>query len=192
MKNQILSSCLLLVVLILGCKKYPEGPKVSFRTPTNRITGDWNCTEYRVNGEDYLEPIFFSFTGKTGLPCAGFIPGTTVHKKSCSQYKEINSSVKFQFSKDGNLKETWKRDRFVLDEQKSIDRCECIYEEIVYAENNVYDEKWSFSSDKEKLTVELNGQREEFKILKLTNKEMVLYHPEENGNKETKISLEQK
>lgn len=181
---------LLVVIVFLGCKKYPEGPKISFRSPTSRIVGEWNCVEYKVDGEDYLTPIFYGFGSSTGLPCEGFIPGTTVYRKSCTEYKELNSYIKFTFEENGNMKEVWQRDRFGLNSQQSIEKCDCIYDRVVYNESNVYDEKWLFSGDKENLIVEFDGKREEFQILSLSNKALILYHPEENGKKETKIALE--
>ena len=52
MKKIILSIALLLIVFTFSCKKYPEGPLISFRTPFARIIGNWQMTEYISNGID--------------------------------------------------------------------------------------------------------------------------------------------
>lgn len=47
---------LLLLTLInlvfVACKKYPEGPTLSFRTKSARLENSWKITKYLLNGED--------------------------------------------------------------------------------------------------------------------------------------------
>ena len=47
---------LLLLVFVSGilstCKKYPEGPLISLRSKTERITGGWQVETFLVNGID--------------------------------------------------------------------------------------------------------------------------------------------
>lgn len=38
--------------LIGGCKKYDEGPAISFRTRTERVSNTWKVDNYKVNGTD--------------------------------------------------------------------------------------------------------------------------------------------
>ena len=42
-------------IVFSGCKKYKEGPLISFRTVTMRIMGTWQVTEYISNGVDSLQ-----------------------------------------------------------------------------------------------------------------------------------------
>ncbi len=56
-----------LIVLILSaitllnfwqsCKKGPEDPFFSLHSRLARVTGDWNITDYRVNGKDSLRVV---------------------------------------------------------------------------------------------------------------------------------------
>jgi hypothetical protein len=38
---------------IQSCKKDPEGPMVSFHSPTQRVSRTWKLDNYKVNGTDY-------------------------------------------------------------------------------------------------------------------------------------------
>jgi hypothetical protein len=42
-------------VLILGdgCSKYPDGPMLSLRSRTERVSNTWKIDNYKVNGNDY-------------------------------------------------------------------------------------------------------------------------------------------
>lgn len=44
----------IVITLVFGCKKYPEGPKISLRTIKHRLSGDWEITRFEVNGVDSL------------------------------------------------------------------------------------------------------------------------------------------
>ena len=41
-----------ITLLFFACKKYEEGPALTFRTAKARITGTWNLTSFHVNGID--------------------------------------------------------------------------------------------------------------------------------------------
>ena len=50
---------LILILIVLaaiteGCKKYPDGPCISFRSPIKRLYGVYTLTKHTVNGEDSL------------------------------------------------------------------------------------------------------------------------------------------
>lgn len=38
--------------LLLGCKKYDEGPSITFRTPKNRVTENWKIVRHVVGGKE--------------------------------------------------------------------------------------------------------------------------------------------
>ena len=40
------------LALVNGCKKYEDGPLVSFRTRTERLSNTWEVDNYTVNGND--------------------------------------------------------------------------------------------------------------------------------------------
>jgi hypothetical protein len=35
-----------------ACKKYPEGPLISFRSAKNRVVGTWNVDKFYINSVD--------------------------------------------------------------------------------------------------------------------------------------------
>jgi hypothetical protein len=57
MKKTILIFSLLLASS-LSCKKYEEGPWISFRSAYNRILGNWKVISYTVNGVDSMQYIY--------------------------------------------------------------------------------------------------------------------------------------
>ncbi len=54
MKNAIFIF-LIFIIVLSGCRKYKEGPLISFRSPEKRISGTWQITEFTGNGVDSLQ-----------------------------------------------------------------------------------------------------------------------------------------
>jgi hypothetical protein len=54
MKKTILI-IIVLAAVVGGCKKYEEGPLISFRSAKNRVYGYHTLSEYKVNGIDSIE-----------------------------------------------------------------------------------------------------------------------------------------
>lgn len=48
---------LLFVVALQGCKKYTNGPVVSFRTRSERLANTWKVDNYKKNGTDYTSLV---------------------------------------------------------------------------------------------------------------------------------------
>jgi hypothetical protein len=40
-------------LLLVSCKKYPDGPALSFRSTTARVANTWKVTSYTINDIDY-------------------------------------------------------------------------------------------------------------------------------------------
>jgi len=53
--KKILFIILLSTAILSGCKKYEEGPYISFRPDNRRLMGEWLVTEYISNGIDSLQ-----------------------------------------------------------------------------------------------------------------------------------------
>jgi hypothetical protein len=49
----------LIFVFLFSCKKYEDGPLVSFRTKKTRITGVWKLDKIIVNGVEKNDDNFF-------------------------------------------------------------------------------------------------------------------------------------
>ena len=43
----------LMIPIIQSCKKYPDGPTISFRSRTERVANTWKVDNYKKNGSDY-------------------------------------------------------------------------------------------------------------------------------------------
>jgi len=62
MKKSVITTIILMVtgVIILGtqgCQKYPDGPAISFKSRTDRISSEWSIDNYKVNGTDYTSLV---------------------------------------------------------------------------------------------------------------------------------------
>lgn len=65
-----LSVAFILVVTLIGCTGYPEGPSVSFRNPTELISTTWRVQQAVQNGVDITseyEGEFFTFEEDGGF-----------------------------------------------------------------------------------------------------------------------------
>lgn len=54
MKNTSFLILYLCVILLCSCRKYDEGPLVSFRNPREVIAGNWRISSYTVDGADSM------------------------------------------------------------------------------------------------------------------------------------------
>ena len=55
-----ISSVLIAGLIITGiqsCKKYPEGPTVSFMSKKERVANTWKVDNYKINGNDYTSLV---------------------------------------------------------------------------------------------------------------------------------------
>ena len=53
--KKLLLILIVTIIVIAGCTKFEEGPKISFRTMDSRIIGSWEVTEYSCDGVDSLQ-----------------------------------------------------------------------------------------------------------------------------------------
>lgn len=47
----------LLIPTIQSCKKYPDGPAISFRSRAERVANTWKVDNYKINGNDYTSLV---------------------------------------------------------------------------------------------------------------------------------------
>lgn len=47
-----IATLLLLILVFTSCKKYPEGPSLSFRSKTARVSNTWKVEKVLMNGND--------------------------------------------------------------------------------------------------------------------------------------------
>jgi hypothetical protein len=57
MSAVIVLFCALVIPTMQSCKKYPDGPFISFRTRTERVSHSWKVDNYKRNGTDYTSTM---------------------------------------------------------------------------------------------------------------------------------------
>jgi hypothetical protein len=82
---------LLGIVITVGCKKYPDGPLISFETAKTRLYGNHTLTKYTVNGADSLS----LYKDSLGTAFQFFNNGWTTDNNICEMYN--GSLLEFQW-----------------------------------------------------------------------------------------------
>ena len=52
LRKRVFIAIVLAVIFIVSCKKYPDGPLISFRSKEYRITWQWSVVYFSINGYD--------------------------------------------------------------------------------------------------------------------------------------------
>jgi hypothetical protein len=163
MKNIVFALTLVVSGLLFhSCKKYEDGPGISFRSAEARVEADWRVKEYTVNGEDQ-----FNYTISDYLEC---IDGLLVYYSE--QYN--CQSFKFSFKDNGNWTNEYVESSKVVDYQSSYDYCDDYYDNDVttYRENGT----WKLTDDKKQLEIQTAGVSgtSVFDIIELRENQMKL------------------
>ena len=45
------------LTVFTGCKKYPDGPGLSLRSKTERVSNTWKVENYKINGSDFTSLV---------------------------------------------------------------------------------------------------------------------------------------
>jgi hypothetical protein len=58
-KNSLLAISILTISILLtvSCKKYPDGPLLSLRSRSERLSNTWKIENYKINGNDFTSLI---------------------------------------------------------------------------------------------------------------------------------------
>jgi len=92
----------LILLIITSCKKYPDGPLISFRKPMNRLMGKWKVEYVGINNNDATQLYFdscgcdFYFDVKEHSP-------TNVVMINCNNYYSNYGTYKFNSNKIINI-----------------------------------------------------------------------------------------
>ena len=85
----------ILIILIYSCKKYEDGPLISFKTPLNRLIGKWQVYYFEMNSVDqsnlYIDSCNCNFS--------------FINKKSTLYFRYYNCKPNYGFSGDFKLKD---------------------------------------------------------------------------------------
>jgi hypothetical protein len=166
-KVLIILSCLF-VFALNSCKKYNEGPSISFRTKMERACAEWEVKTFLLNNEDVL-----NYRYSSSMTCSG---GSSVY----FTVEYLITRLIWKIEKNGDwTMETSFSDKD-LDFESSYDFCNDYYD---YSSGTLNDNgSWSFVSDKEKVEFKFNtanfwsntGDVWVFDIIELKEKQMKL------------------
>jgi len=166
-------------ILLSSCKKYDEGPRISFLSKKYRIEGKWKASSVILNNQEIMG---YSFTlNKYNVTC------TSGAKFQMYDYQRL-VSFEFNFKKDDNLSISSKTLIKEIDGTKSYLKCDKYY--LQEWESN-YNENYYWEFDKKKenvITVDKSGYNQTYEILELREKRIKLKRVEGTGaNQETVI-----
>lgn len=155
MKNKLKIYPLILLFFAIGCKKYEEGPLISFRTKQHRLEGKW---QLEVNGTWYIRRDMV--TCKNG----GFVdPADDKYKKD---------SETWEFTEDKlNISTVWTY--LYVDEFRTRDECKLFYLPEFQQTNNS-SATWEFDDKKENVIITNSSGAKSYEIIELREKEMKL------------------
>lgn len=168
-KMQLKLLLLLLIITFSGCKKYEEGPTISFRSKKSRIVGNWNVEVYANNfnlrGTSYNDQYFICHSGFSFL---------------CTEsYQTTKFNMCFYKSGDYNWERTL--DSKNLNTNSSYNSCTPVYTYTSLKESE--SGKWRFQGNNMKIEISnfkfYNGEYDylatyAFDIIKLKENEVKL------------------
>ncbi len=169
-----------LIVLILSaitllnfwqsCKKGPEDPFFSIHSRLARVTGDWNITDYRVNGKDSLRVVppadSLTFIGACGTE---------------TDKKVINYNFIWSFDKTGFFQEKLNVDTSIIFD---IANNTPICKDSTHVDSSIVItiKEWNFTNG-----VGTLKNKEQLYLLDNETKEVLLYDIIELRNNEMKL-----
>lgn len=163
MRSTVLLWIFITFVMVTSCKKYEEGPAISFRSAKNRIEGTWNAVSGTVDGENIYQTYIDTFTRV--LSCGTV--SVTEEQRMKKLIWEINDNGKVFW------KEYWTEKKF---NSASTEASSCIptynYNEF---EPIPAEFSWELQDNNKKFVIKTeDGVEYKFTILELRNKSLHL------------------
>lgn len=159
MKTKI-TLCVIASSLIFfdGCKKYEDGPMLSFRSKKARVEGNWKVDKYTVDGIDVLNHS----------------DNLSYYSSMCSatfNYVETQTAnFTMNLTKDGGLSFSINLKFKTMDQYATDNSCSLIYQDNSDAISEAG--TWSFLDKKTKIQFYMGGDISIYDILELKEKEM--------------------
>ena len=107
----------LFILLFTSCKKYDEGPWISFNSKDKRLIGTWELEKFIVNGYDsthyfrkYDSPIFAIVESGIYISLEDVLTAPNNPRKGLSGYwsfEDKKRALRWVFTNQGNQEETW-------------------------------------------------------------------------------------
>ena len=93
-KTTITIISIIAVLLFTECKKYQDGPLISFRSKKSRVEGTWNYDKVLVNNEDKTAEVVgaeIEFATDGTFTCKRNVPGTSIMLESKGSWALSNN-----------------------------------------------------------------------------------------------------
>jgi len=106
-KNILISAIAVLFLSLVGCSKYEEGPALSLRTKTARVTNNWKVAQALENGSD-VTPDYNKFeltmtkTGSASLSAEFTFFGTKYKYTTNGKWVFVSNKEKLSFDYDND------------------------------------------------------------------------------------------
>lgn len=150
-------SALILFVLFLGCKKYPENEMINLRTAKQRLCNKgWYLNKYTINGDDHTQDeVTVTWGGLGSMASATCIRKNTGFGFETS--KDTYDNNMYAFKAKFNCEEGWFGDRWIFSKKKSH----------INLQTNFFPKMASY----------------DWMIVKLTDKELIIENTDLNNRK---------
>jgi hypothetical protein len=160
-----LSTALLFTSALLffnSCRKYEDGPGISFRSADERVSGDWKIEEYTIDGEDQKYWKFSSY-----LTC------TDGYNIFYDEY-DIVDNWEWNMTYSGSWTQTETGTYRTINSTLSFDLCDDLYDYDSYTDKTTG--TWKLNSDKTKIDISYTGSSgvESYNIIELRENRMKL------------------
>lgn len=172
MKKKLVKFLLIIIsITVVSCKKYDEGPAISFRSAKARVEGDWTLVSGTIDGVNVFNKQ--TLTGSTySLTCG------TVNYTEESKLKKW----RWIFLDNGKFKgeETYFEKNFSY-----LNGCTPMYnEEESFWQ---YEGEWKLEDNNKKLVINADGETIKFNIIELRNKSIHLKGTFDGSNYDLKF-----
>ncbi|MBI3502218.1 MAG: hypothetical protein HY063_10525 [Bacteroidetes bacterium] len=167
-KISLLLAMAIVAITFNECKKYPDGPGLSLRSKTARMTDNWKISSYKINGVDELAPYTETMT-------------YTISNFSCSNvgqdvtytYSESLSNFTMDIAKGGTV--TTSITESITDIDGTATNAACAAKTKTTTLTSASAGTWAFASGKKQVIVTTTGTSSStttYDILELKEKEM--------------------
>lgn len=106
-KQILLSSIAIMMLSIIGCKKYPDGPEYSLLTKKERVANDWKIAQVYDNGKDVTSDyskyeLSLRKSGAATLSAKFVILGSNFEYVTEGTWAFVSDKAKLSFDFDNN------------------------------------------------------------------------------------------
>lgn len=184
MKQKTSQILLVIILIMVGCGKYEEGPGISFRSKRHRIEGKWNITSYVISNQEQLN--YYEYGPLVSVKCQSSSNTVFLYAKWALVRSE------WEIKKDGTYTKIWNYNNREIDHNMTAFTCKESYFPD-FEDFDTEDGDWEFAKDKEYIIFkDKQGYRYEYEIIELREKRIQLKREDGTPKKIYLYTLEKK